>query len=64
MATPIIRVVDLHKAFGDHKVLRGISLEILPKTSSGDHRAQRERQEHLVTLPEPSQPTVQWSNIL
>jgi ABC-type polar amino acid transport system ATPase subunit len=31
MATPIIRVVDLHKAFGDHKVLRGISLEIYQK---------------------------------
>ena len=31
MATPIIRVVDLHKAFGDHQVLRGISLEIFQK---------------------------------
>lgn len=27
-STPIIEVVDLHKAFGDHEVLRGISLAV------------------------------------
>lgn len=28
MTTPMIEVVDLHKAFGDHVVLQGVSLEV------------------------------------
>jgi ABC-type polar amino acid transport system ATPase subunit len=30
MVTPIIETIDLHKSFGDHEVLAGISLKILP----------------------------------
>jgi ABC-type polar amino acid transport system ATPase subunit len=30
LVTPIIETIDLHKSFGDHEVLAGISLKILP----------------------------------
>ena len=28
MSNPFIRIVDLHKTFGDHDVLKGINLEV------------------------------------
>src|SRR5215471_7446403 len=27
-ASPMVRVVDLHKQFGDHEVLRGVSVDV------------------------------------
>jgi phospholipid/cholesterol/gamma-HCH transport system ATP-binding protein len=58
----VIRVVDLHKAFGDHEVLKGISLEIPTGTTcvilGGSGSGKTVLMKHVIGLLRPDQGTV------
>ena len=47
---PLLRIVDLHKSFGELEVLKGVSIEVARGEKLVDHRPERLGQDDAAAL--------------